>query len=684
MLPVQPILGRTLTAADYQKGAPRAAVISESTWSRLFARRNSIVGEAITLGGQPMTVVGVLPAAFQFPVQPEATDVWTPLEAVGPVEEFLSQRGAHFLDVVGRLKPNATIEQANVELEAIAARLAASYPESNGRRSVRAFPWQERLVADYRLALIMLFGAVFAVLLIACGNVANLLLVRGTGREREMAIRAALGASRWRLARQLLVESVLLSSMAGLLGIAFAQWGLSTLVATSPFNMPRLHDLAIDRGVLLFTTGLSVATGILFGLAPAFQSSGAVVGDALKEAMHSTAGSRSARTRQALIVAEVALSVVLLTSAGLLIRSLAALQHVNPGFVPERVIATDMIPLLGARYREQAAQVAFAARLRDEIAKSPDVSAAAMTTTLPLSGDNLELSFDIEGRPRTPTQRGSATYFAVGPDYFKTMGIHLVSGRAFSERDNEKAPDVIIISDTLARRYWPGGDAIGKRLFIGYNNDVPRQIVGVVADVKNGNLAEQVAPAIYTPFAQTPWQFVSVVVRTNGDAGSVAASIKAAIARLDPDLPVGGVTQLTAYIARTTAPPRFLTTLVSSFAGFAVLLAGCGLFSVMAYFVAQRRRELGIRMALGARMRDVRRLVVQQAVRLGAIGLVIGVAGGLAAGHLYGKLLFGIAPSDPITFAGVSLAFAGVLTVAAYVPARRATQIDPVIALRSE
>jgi putative ABC transport system permease protein len=675
-----PLRGRVVSREDERQQAD-VAVLSEAAWSKRFARRESVLGETAVIDGRPATIIGVMPARFAFPLQAEPIEAWVSMPTVGLVAQFSTQRGAHFLNVLGQLAPGVTIDQANAELTQIAGRLAAAYPNSNDGRIARAEPLQGRLVASYRVALIVVIAAVGVLLLIACGNVANLLLVRATARRREMAIRSAIGASRSRLFRQLLAESVLLSTAAGIVGVAVAAGGLAVLMRVMPFDVPRLHDATLDGEVLAFLTGLSVLTGVLFGLAPALDLSSGPAADALKDTAHAITGARSARTRQMLVVAEVALSLVLLASAGLLIRSLVALQAVDPGFTAEHAVGTGLM-LPESQFPDAAARVAVTERLVSAAQRVPGVTAAAASTTLPMTGSDLNIGFAVEGRPQTGAQRPSAMFFAITPDYFKAMGIRLVAGRPFTARDDQRAPAVIIISETMARRYWPSGDAVGKRMSISYNNTGPREIVGIVADVKNGSLTDTPQPSMYTPYPQTPWPILGIVARTGGDATAIVGGLTKTLTGIAPDLPID-MEVLSTFIARTTAAPRFLTWLVALFAAFALLLAGSGLFSVMAYSVAQRRREIGIRMALGARGRDVTALVVGQVVRLGAAGLVIGIAGAIAAARSFETLLFGVTPGDPLTLAAIAVTLGVVLALAAYVPARRASRIDPAEVLRA-
>jgi predicted permease len=683
LLAVAPLRGRVFTADDDKPGAPRTAIIAESVWEKTFSRDENIIGRLVTFESDPFTIVGVMPASFQFPFDTaEPTQVWMPVRASRFSANWAEQRNASFLHGIGRLKPAASLPSAQADLSTIAGRLAAQYPR-NQSRGIVVRPYRDVLVKDYRLALVVLLSAVAAVLLIACANVANLLLARGSVRRRELAVRTALGASRSRIVRQLLTESLLLSAVGGLGGALLALWGVDLLVRVSPLDIPRLHAVHVDRGALLFTAVISMATGVLCGLVPAFQLSRSNPVESLKGGERGGSAGAGARTRQALVVAEMAISIVLLTSAGLLARSLITLQRVNPGFVTERALSMP-IGLPGARYPEADDMRGFYRRLHDELRALPGVSAAAISTTMPLSGSDIGVGFTVEGRPVDPSVRNSAQYFGISPEYFSTMGIPLLRGRAFTDRDGATGPEVVIVNDTFAAKYWPNEDALGKRITIGYNKTGPREVVGIVGGVKNEALSDVAAPQMYTMFEQTPWPFLSAVVRTTGEPEAVAGSMRAMLARLDPMQAAEELKTLDQYVARTVATPRFTAFLVGGFAVFALLLAGFGLFSVMAYSVAQRRREFGIRMALGAQAGDVRGLVVRQAVRTGAIGILIGLAGAPVATRVLSSLLFGVSPNDPATFAGVAATLVAVLLAAAYLPARRATRVDPMLALRTE
>jgi len=474
-----------------------------------------------------------------------------------------------------------------------------------------------------------------------------------------------------------------LAAAGGLAGVAIAVWGADLLVRVSPLQIPRLHAVHVDRTALLFAALASAATGILSGLVPALQLSRSDPNSWLKDGERGGSGSGGARTRQVLVVAEMAISLVLLASAGLLVRSLVALQRVNPGFVSERAVAMQLL-LPQARYTNADAMRSFYRRLRDEARTMPGVSSSAVATTMPLSGSDIGVGFTIEGRPADPGARTSAAYWAISPDYFSTMGIPVMKGRTFTDRDRDRALDVVIINEAFAAKYWPGEDPLGRRITIGYNNTGPREVVGIVGDVKQGTLADPARPQMYAPFEQTPWPFVVAVVRTTAAPESAAASLRAMLARIDPLQGVGEIRTLEEYVARASATPRFTAVLVGGFAAFALLLAGFGLFSVMAYSVAQRRREIGIRMALGAQPSDVRAMVVRQAIGMAAVGLAIGLAGALGSTRVLESLLFTVRPHDPATFAVVSAVLVGVMLLAAYLPAVRATRVDPLIALRTE
>jgi putative ABC transport system permease protein len=685
LLGIAPIQGRILIPADDARGATRTAVISETLWAQRFSRDPSVVGQAVMLDGDPIVIAGVMPARFEFPFDAEnPPQIWMPIMASRFSQQWADQRGASFLKAIGHLRSGANVAAAQAEMTAVAARVNAANPqEGRSARGVLIRSFQDMLVRNYRLALIVLLAAVAAVLLIACANIANLLLARGTARGREIAVRTALGASRWQIVRQLLCETVVLAALGGIGGTLLALWGVDALVRISPPQIPRLHTVHVDLSVLAFTALASIATGALCGLLPAFQLSRANPGDALKDGNRGGSSARGSRTRQGLVVAEVALSLVLLVSAGLLLRSLVLLQRTSPGFVTARGV-TMQILLPQTKYPDQQAFINFYRRLEAEVRALPGVTASAVSTTLPMTGSDIGMGFKVEGRPVDPAVRTSATFFGVSPDYFSAMGIRIVKGRGFTQRDDEHAAGVIVINETMAAKYWSGEDPIGKRVSIRYNNTPPREIVGVVADVKQGELTDARQPQMYTPFVQAPWPFLATVVRTTAAPESAVGSLRHALARLDSEQAAGEIRTLDDYVARSIATPRFTALLVGGFAALALLLAGVGLCGVTAYAVAQRRREIGIRMALGARAADVRALVVGQALRMGAAGIAIGLVGALLVTRVLDTLLFGVTAADPVTFAAVSAALITVLLLAAYLPARRATRVDPMVALRTE
>ena len=682
VLGVKPLTGRLFQPSDNVKGAAPVAILSEAVWRRRFAADPGVIGRGITIDRTGFTIVGVMAQDFEFPYQADRVEIWLPTIADPFVASLMDGRGASFMYAIGRLKPGVAPAQAESELAAIAARLAQQYPTSNAGRTIAVVPLHDDIVNDYRRGLVLLLGAVGVVLLIACANVANLLLARGAARHKEIAIRMALGAGRARLIRQLLVEALAFSIAAGLVGIILSLWGVAALVAATPLDIPRLQSARVDTTVLAFATFVSMATGIIFGVAPALQLSRPDHAEALNEAGRGSSGTRAARTGRALVVAEIALSLVLLTGAGLLVRSFLQLQRVEPGFVPQRAVTMQLL-LPGSRYPDEAAQIRFFRQVHERMTASPGVQSAAVSTTLPMSGSNLGAGFTVDDHPvANPAVRPTAAGFAISPDYFATMGIQLVRGRVFTARDDEDGPPVAIINETMARRFWPNEDPVGRRL-TSYAG-VSREIVGIVRDVKNRDLAENAGPQLYTPYVQRPWPFLAVVARTTGDPVGLAATLRQAVASVDPDLAAADVRTIDDYLAQSVATPRFNATLIAGFAILAVFLAGCGLYGVMSYAVVQRRREIGIRMALGAQPGDVRGMVVSQALKMGVTGLLVGLAGAFAAARLLANLLFGIGPSDPVTFATMCGLLLGVVLVAAYVPARRATRVDPMVALRAD
>ena len=690
LLGVAPELGRTFLPEE-DEPHHHVVILSDRLWKDRFGGDPHIIGRVITLDNSGYTVVGVMPASFQYPLQREPAELWSTL---GPLREstdgspsMAERRSAHFLRAVARLKSGVTLAEAQANLDVITAALAKQYPDSDKYFGAHLTSEQEQMTHDIRPALFVMMVAVGFVLLIACVNVANLLLARATARTREIAIRTALGAGRKRVVRQFLTEALLLALMAGALGLLIASWGIAVLIRFSPADVPRVASIQMDGWVLLFTMALSLATGILFGLAPALQVSRANIVDALKEGALSTTAGRGRHTlRSALVVVETALALVLLVGSGLLIRSLLRLQNVNPGFDPRSVMTSD-VDLPDAKYSDtQKAQ--FFRELIPQFRALPGVQAAAAIYPLPMGGDEIRTTFQIDGHPVAPSEEPHASLRTVTPDYFATMRIPLLQGRDFSARDEGTSTPVVIINEALARQYFPNENPIGKHIKPSVASSTPeplmREIVGVVGNVKFRNLSEEWAPESYVPYAQISFGSMTLVVRTAQDPQSIAKPIGETIQVLDKDLPVYAPKTVEQYLDATIAAPRFNTFLLGIFAGLAMLLTAVGLYGVISYSVAQRTHELGIRMALGAEPRDMLRLVVGQGLQLAAIGVGLGLVAALGLTHFLASLLFGVTATDPISFLAVIVLLFAVVLLASYIPARRAMRVDPMVALRYE
>src|SRR5215204_4650440 len=689
LLGVAPVLGRTfLPDDDKPSETGRVAVLSQSLFQKRFNGDPSILDQAITLNGLTYTVVGVMPAGFEFPIQNDPIELWTTIagDASGKTP-VTNQRGAHFLQVVGRLKPGVTLEQAQAEFTTIAARLEQQYPDTNTHRGLRVDSALSALVGNVRPTLFILFSAVACVLLIACANVANLLLARATSRHKEMAIRTALGASRVRVIRQLLTESVLLSLLGGAVGLILAVWWSDLLIALGKEDIPRAIQVGIDWRVLGFTLGVSLLTGLIFGLAPAFHSSKRELVESLKEGGRGNSeGARRNKVRSVLIVTELAIAVVLLVGAGLLIKSLWRLQKVNSGLQPENVLTFNIGLPEKYNYEKQAR---FFIDLKSRLEATPGVQSSSSILPLPLSGDRFSISFEIEGRPMAPKDHPSGDFFSAGVGYFRTMGIPIIKGRDFDDRDRHGSTPVVIITETLARQFFPNEDPIGKRIKPGINtiedeDTAMKDIIGVVADVRNRSLDTPPKPAYYVPQTQVPFDSAVMVVKTSGEPHGLISAATKQVAALDHDLPLYGAKSMEEYLSSSVAAPRFSTTLLAIFAAVALVLTVVGLYGVMSYSVAQRTNEIGIRLALGAQSRDVLLMIVKQGGMLILLGLVIGLAGAFALTRLITSLLFGVTAKDPFTFAEVAVLLAIVALLACYVPALRATKVDPMDALRCE
>jgi putative ABC transport system permease protein len=677
---IKPILGRMLLPEEDAPGKNHVVVLSYGFWQRVFGGARDVVGKAIQLNGEPYNVVGVGPAGFSVSSK---LDVWTPM-AFKPDETANDARGGHYINVVGRLKPGVSVAQARAELTVIADQLAKQYPDPQKGWGIFMMPLQDYLVRDVKPVLYTLLGAVGCVLLIACANLANLLLARATARHREISIRAALGAGRGRLIRQLLTESVVLALCGGAAGVLLARWGLDTLLALAPTSLPRISEIHLDSGVLFFSLALSVVTGLVFGIAPAWLAARTDMNEALKQGSRgSTEGGARGRLRSALVVVEVTLALVLLGGAGLLARSFMQLAKVDPGFNPEN--ATLMrLSVPERKYKEKEQQTAFANALLERVKNLPGVQAVGITHSMPLVGDYV-LGFNIEGRPAVdPADLPSTNYYAITPDYFRAMGIRLVRGRVFTAQDDAKAPRVAIINETMARQFFPNEDPIGKRINITNGPDTWREIVGIVGDIKQYGVDKATSAQSYEPFAQVPFTSFNVVIRTKGSAAGLLGSLRPAVYAVDKDQPVGIIRPLEEIMADSIARQRFAMMLLTVFSGVALVIAAVGIYGVMAYNVVQRTGEFGIRMALGAQQRDVLRLVLTQGGKLIGLGLLIGLIATLAASRAMGSMLFNTSAYDPLTLATITVVLATVALVACFFPANRATKVNPIEALRAE
>ncbi len=679
LLGVKPILGRDFRPEEDRDGSDLVVLLGHALWTRRFGADPAIVGRAVSINGRKRTVLGILPPEFSFP---NRSEIWTPMAFE---KQELTGRGAHYLNVIARIRPDATLAGARAEMQGIAERLKTQYKDTNAGWTAVVFPLGEKVVGKLRAELWVLLGAVSFVLLIACANVANLLLARATERQKEVSIRIALGAGRWRLIRQLLTENVVLGLAGGVLGLLLALWGTDLLVAAGQENLPRFREVSVDLRVLLFTLGLSLATGLVFGLVPALQTSRPDLNESLKEGGRGgTAGRARHRLRGALAVGEIALALVLLTGAGLMLKSFLRLVSVDPGFRADHVLKFD-VALPGSKYGTDAQQAAFVRQALQKLGALPGVATAAVATTLPLTGDLISYSFNLDGSgPQAPSDRNSAEYDGVSPGYFHAMGIRVLKGRELRESDAAGAARVAVISDTMANRFFPGQDPIGRRIDI--NNGPPawREIVGVVADVKQLSLDGGIRPHVYEPLDQSPSPYVTFVLRTSTDPAGLGTAARHAIQEIDPEQPIAGVETAEALVADSVAQPRFAMLLLGVFAGVALLLAGIGTYGVIAYSVSQRTHEFGVRMALGAGRGQVLALVVRQGALLAAAGVALGLLAAAGSSRVLAGLLFGVSPTDPITYAGVALLLTGVALLACVVPARRATRVDPIAALRCE
>ena len=691
VLGTRPLLGRGFSRADEKPDAMRVVVISYQFWQRRFAADPNIIGKQITMAGHVHTITGVMPRGWKFPIQPENVDYIAPLLPLysGSFSDYITHRGAHFLSIVGRLQPGVDLRTATADLQTIASQLAKQYPDSDAGRTERAVDLQSDVVGDVRPALLVLTAAVALVLLIACANVANLFLARAAGREREIAIRTALGANRFQIVRQLLIETVLLALLGGSAGLLLAWWSTDALVALGPADLPRLNEIRVNGVVVAFTLGIAILTSLIFGLIPALQASRPQLDQALKEASRgSTGGLRSHRLRSAFVVSQFALSLVLLVGAGLLMRSFAQLRAVRPGFDANGVV-TFWQALPKARYPEVAQQIQFFDKLLPKLAALPGIKDAGMVSPLPFSGSDLGTTFTIVGQP-APAQgmEPSASHLTTNGNYFQTMRIPLKSGRLFEARDRQNSAPVMMINRAFAEKYFSHQNPLGQLVNIGdgvARGKPPRQIIGVVGTSKHGNLAEPESPEFYIPFAQDPDNYMDLVVRTSEPAPSgLEAMIRRAVHEVDAQQFVPTIKPLAELISQTLSQSRFNTALLGVFAAVAILLAAVGIYGVIAYNVAQRTKEIGIRMALGAQQRQMLTMILRQSLTMAAIGIGVGLLGALAATRLLSALLFGVGTTDLPTYGAVILLLGTAALLAGFLPARRAMKVDPVIALRYE
>ncbi len=676
---VVPAIGRGFRDDEERSAAPRVALLGEGYWRRRFGGDRDVVGRQVQLSGIPYTVIGIVPATLQL-TQP--IDVWAPLAT-----DTTRHRRADFLTVFGRLRPGVDLGRAQAEMTTIARRLERQYPQTNQGWGAEVVGLKEQVVGEIRPALLVFMGAVGLVLLVGCANVANLMLARVAGRGRELTIRAALGASRARLAGELLLESVVLGLLGGVLGLVLAVWGIEALRSLEPGTIPRIGEIGLDPRVLGFALVLSLLTAVLFGLAPMWRLSRGDLREGLTEGSRGVAGGGGIRrVRSALVLAEVALAFVLLAGAALLLRSFDRLQQVDPGFSTDGIL-TARIALPRAKYKEGAQRVAFAEQLLIGVGSRPGVRSAAIVSDAPLGDSPPYLSFGIQGvAARSDGAVQDAEVFAASPEYFEALRIPLIQGRFYGAGDRAGSQGVAVINQALARRFWPGRSALGARITLGDPADPEswRTVVGIVGDVRQERLSEQAYPQIYLPFAQSPSRSMVLAVRAQGDAASLVPAIRASLTELDPDLPLADIATMEERKAVSLTRPRVNAGVVGGFALAALVLAAVGIYGVVAYGVVQRTRELGIRMALGAGGGPLLRMVIRQGMMPVLFGMALGLVGALAGGRVLRSLLFGVGPADPATFVAVTFFLVAVALAAIYLPARRAARSDPMVALRND
>ncbi len=671
MLEAEPVLGRVFLPDEEKPGHAKVVVLSDGFWQRRFGGDPAMLGRTLTLDGSPYTVVGVMGAGFRFL---RDVDLWTPLDVPAPLQRM---RGARFLQVVAKLKPETSLEQARAGMTTLAQQLESEYSQSNSGWGVSLVSLQEKVVGNVKQGLLVLWAAVGFVLLVACANVANLLLTRGATRQKEFAIRVALGAGRRRMIQQLLTESILLALIGGGLGLLLSLWGVDALRAMSPSNLPRIEDIGIDRSVLGFTLIVSLIAGLLFGLAPLRQTTRVDLQETLKEGVGS--GLRTRRLlRGALVVSEIALSLILLIGAGLLGRSFLAMLSVDRGFRTENLMTMEL-SLPQYKYRQEPQQTEFFKTLLQRVEGLPGLRSAALTSVLPLSSNNSKNAFTVEGREST--DKDWANLRIISPDYFRAMAIPLLNGRPFAGSDASVAPHVVIINELMARRFWPDQDPVGKRILFG---DSGPTIVGVVGNIKHSGLEAEIEPEMYIPFLQQPVRSMVLVARAESVPIALVGPLRELVQSIDKDQPVENFRTMEEVVSRSVAQPRSLTIILSVFATLALALAAVGVYGVVAFSVTQRIHEVGIRMALGAQPSDILRLLLGEGMSLAVIGVAAGLLGSFAVTRAISGMLYRVSATDPITFVVISLLLTGVALAASFIPARRAMRVDPMVALRHE
>lgn len=687
LLNAKPLAGRTLLAEDGKQGAAPVAILNENLWRTRFGSNPALVGQSITLDKRSFTVVGILPASFRYPDGAPRQDVWIPIAQDPLFGPLVSEPGARLLAGTGRLKPGVSLAQAQAEMNILGARLAKEFPTQDSGFTIRIEPYRQVVVGNLKSPLLILLGAVGLLLLIACANIANLLLSRGTSRRREIAVRIALGAGRARIVRQLLTENALLGLLGGFAGVLLAASIVSILRPFLPSEVTQISPIHVGGPVLAFALLLSLASVLAFGLAPALLAAPSNLQANFKEGGERTGQRGGQRVQSFLAVAEIALAMVLLVAGGLLMRSFALVTSVNPGFDATNVIEAE-ISLPQFQYSMPQQWTAFSNELLARLHAQPGLRDSALAAPLPMDRQGqASLGFSIVGDPPLPPGKSNiADYTTVSPDYFRVMRIPLLHGRLFSEQDSPSHPNVAIISETLARRYFPNQDPVGRQMRFGFppNGNVPREIVGVVGDLRDVALSLKPGPMMYVPFAQAPLYGGEVVVRSSSSASSVAAGIRQTVQSIDKDLPVTDVESFPEAVGASVAQERFRTLLMSSFSGIALILAAVGIFGVISYSTSQRTHEIGIRIALGAQHRNVLQLILGQGAKLASLGLGAGALAALPLTRLMASLLYGVSATDPLTFGTVAIVLLGVAVTACYIPARRAMRVDPMVALRHE